>query len=153
MGLLRTKDMDCDALGFKVVSSRVTLGDEHVWRDGSFSWSAIQACGFPCWSFMVTVHPSTQNRIWKSTAEAEQSPVTTEASQFFTGTTGPACATTWQYEVQLQNAAVSSCREEITCAVVCKCTQADLHLFNFNLGYTVSSVSSFHMVSDFLDGK
>lgn len=53
----------------------------------------------------------------------------TEASQFFTGTTGPACATTRQHEMQLQNAAVSSCREEITCAVVCKCTQAVLHLF------------------------
>lgn len=87
---------------------------------------------------MVAVHPSTQNRIWKSIAEAKHSPVVTETSQLFTETTGPACATTRQHEMQLQNAAVSSCREEITCAVVCKCTQADLHLFIYSASIKVT---------------
>lgn len=70
MGLLGTKvNMDCDTLGNKAVNAKVNVGDEHVWRDVSFSWNATQARGFPCWSIIVTFHPLTQNWIWISTAE------------------------------------------------------------------------------------
>lgn len=118
------------------MNAKVNAGDEHVWRDVSFSWNAVQACEFPCWSIIVAFHPWTQNWVWKSPAEMgtpHHKPLSSLQEpqdllvQPHTNT-----------KMQLQSAAVRSCREEI-CVVKCTCTHKQ--------PYFLTSVDSVKIIS------
>lgn len=108
------KSVDCDALGFKAVSTNISMGDEQ--SEEIFFFFFLE-CNTGMWIPLLRYHyhrssfNTTQNRAWKSTPEARiPQPRATQSSA---GATGPAC------REHTSTRCTSSCREEIHCVVQC----------------------------------